>query len=57
MPVITVFLPGGDWRTASIPIGAQAIKYGDFIGVLINFLVIALIVFLLAKQLSKTKLK
>ena len=57
MPVITVFLPGGDWRTASIPIGTQAIKYGDFIGVLINFLVIALIVFLLAKQLSKTKLK
>ncbi len=57
MPVITVFLPGGDWRTASIPIGTQAIKYGDFIGVLINFLVIALIVFLLARQLSKTKLK
>lgn len=57
MPVITLFLPGGDWRSASIPIGTQAIKYGDFIGVLINFIIIALIVFLLARQLAKTKLK
>jgi len=57
MPVITLFLPGGDWRNAAIPIGSQFIKYGDFIGVLINFIIIALIVFILAKQLSKTKLK
>jgi len=57
MPVITFFIPGGDWRTASYPIGSQVIKYGDFIGVLINFVIIALVVFLLSKQLSKTKLK
>ncbi len=57
MPVITLFLPGGDWRLASIPIGNQFIKYGDFFGVLINFVIIALIVFLLARQLAKTKLK
>ena len=57
MPVITLFLPGGDWKTAYIPIGTQQIKYGDFFGVLINFIIIALIVFLLSKQLSKTKLK
>ena len=35
----------------------QQIKYGDFFGVLINFVIIALIVFLLARQLAKTKLK
>lgn len=57
MPVITLFLPGGDWKTAYIPIGTQQIKYGDFFGVLINFIIIAFIVFLLARQLSKTKLK
>ena len=57
MPIITFFLPGGDWKTASIAIGTQAIKYGDFIGVLINFIIIALIVFLLIKPLSKTGLK
>ncbi len=57
MPIITFFLPGGDWKTASIAIGSQAIKYGDFIGVLINFLIIALIVFVMSKQLSKTGLK
>ncbi len=57
MPLIMFFLPSGDWKTASIPIGTQAIKYGDFIGVLINFIIIALIVFLLMKPLSKTGLK
>ncbi len=57
MPIITLFLPGGDWRQASIAIGTQAIKYGDFFGVLINFIIIALVVFILARQLSKTKLK
>jgi large conductance mechanosensitive channel len=57
MPIITLFLPGGDWRTAFIPIGTQQIKYGDFFGVLINFIIIALIVFLLARMLTKTKLK
>jgi len=57
MPVITLFLPGGDWKTAYIPIGTQQIKYGDFFGVLINFIIIALIVFIIARQLSKTKLK
>jgi hypothetical protein len=46
MPVITLFLPSGDWRNASIPIGSQAIKYGDFIGVFINFIIIALIGYL-----------
>ncbi len=57
MPIITFFLPGGDWKTASIAIGTQAIKYGDFIGVLINFIIIALIVFMLSKQISKTGFK
>ena len=57
MPVITLFLPGGDWKTAYVPIGTQQIKYGDFFGVLINFIIIALIVFILARQLSKTRLK
>jgi len=57
MPIITFFLPGGDWKTAFIAIGTQQIKYGDFIGVLINFIIIALIVFLLVKPLSKTGLK
>jgi len=57
MPVITFFLPGAGWQDAKIAIGSQAILYGHFVSVLINFLIIALIVYLLMKPLSKTGLK
>lgn len=51
MPVITLFLPGREWKTVYIPIGTQRIKYGDFFGFLINFIIIALLVFILARQI------
>jgi large conductance mechanosensitive channel len=57
MPVITFFIPGGEWEKATLAVGPIVFAIGDFVGVLIDFLVIALIVFILMKQLSKTKLK
>ena len=57
MPIIGVIIPGGEWRTTIFYVGPIKFLLGDFAGVLINFIIIALIVFLLAKQLSKTKLK
>ncbi len=52
MPIINPILAatGSDWRTASLDIGSQiSIKYGSFLGQLINFLIIAFVVFLIAK--------
>jgi len=50
MPVIGLVLPGGEWRSAQITLSGQnAIKYGDLVGRVIDFFVIALVVFLLAK--------
>jgi len=57
MPIITFFVPGGDWRKAVLAIGPIQLAVGDFVGVLIDFIVIALVVFLLMKQLAKTGLK
>src|SRR5207302_114286 len=54
MPIVGVVLPGGEWRNAQLQLsGANAIKYGDLIGRLIDFLFIALVVFVLVKTLLR----
>ena len=57
MPVIAVLIPGGEWRTTTFMVGPVKFLLGDFAGALIDFIIIALVVFLLSKQLAKTKLK
>jgi len=57
MPVIAVLIPGGEWRTTTFMVGPIKFLLGDFAGALIDFIIIALVVFLLSKQLAKTKLK
>jgi large conductance mechanosensitive channel len=63
MPVISLFLPGGDWRQAKYVIHSttdaagktteNAILYGHFLGTLIDFIVISFVVFLIVKVLVK----
>jgi large conductance mechanosensitive channel len=55
MPIISPMLPSGEWRTAQIVIGKAAIKWGSFLGNVIDFLIIAFIVYLLTKALLKEK--
>lgn len=57
MPIVGVFIPGGEWRTAVTEILGIRFLLGDFLGALVDFIIIALIVFLLMRQLSKTGLK
>ena len=57
MPIITFFIPGGEWKTARLILGPFVFGVGDFASALIDFIVIALIVFVLMKQLAKTGLK
>ncbi len=60
MPIPGAFIPGGDWRKAviSIPVG-QGMNFavGDFVGVVVDFLIVAGVVFLIAKYGRKTGLK
>lgn len=63
MPVIGLALPGGEWRTAKIVLGTttgadgkvteNAILYGQFLGTIIDFVVISFVVFLIVRALIK----
>lgn len=57
MPIIAVVIPNGDWRTAVTLVGPVKFLFGDFLGTLVDFVVIALVVFLVMKQISKSSLK
>jgi large conductance mechanosensitive channel len=63
MPVISPLLSGGDWRTARLvltrSVGADgkevvnAINFGNFLGNVVDFVVIALVIYLITKALIK----
>jgi len=53
MPLIGPLIPGGDWKTAVFSIGPFKIGWGAFLGEVINFVIIALVVFMIAKKLFK----
>lgn len=53
MPLVTPFVPSGAWRTATISIGPIVIKWGAFVAEIINFSLIALIVFIIAKNVIR----
>ncbi len=55
MPIITPFIPGGAWKDATVTAGLIVMKVGSFFGAIINFIIIALVVFLIAKWFFKEK--
>ena len=54
MPIVNPIIPGGDWRTIAIGPG---IKIGSFLGTLLDFLIVAIAIFLLVKAINKFKKK
>jgi large conductance mechanosensitive channel len=60
MPIPGALIPGGDWRKAviSVPVGnGMNFAIGDFVGVVIDFLIVAGAVFLIARYAQKIGLK
>jgi large conductance mechanosensitive channel len=53
MPIIAVLTPSGNWREAVLPVGPVQFGIGHFIGALIDFTIIALLVFVFAKKILK----
>jgi large conductance mechanosensitive channel len=60
MPVIGLVIPGGEWRTLKIVLSTKldgtpgnAITYGAFLGALVDFVIIAMCVFLITKSMLK----
>src|SRR6478609_5019072 len=54
MPIINPLIPGGDWKTIEIGPG---IKLGSFLGTVVDFLIIAFVIFLLIKGINAAKKK
>jgi large conductance mechanosensitive channel len=60
MPIPGAFIPGGDWRKAvfSIPVGhGLNFGIGDFVGVIIDFLIVAGVVFMMSRYGRRIGLK
>ena len=57
MPIILFFVPGGTWREAALTIGPVVLGLGHFAGALLDYLIIAMIVFFLMRQIKRTNLK
>jgi len=53
MPIIAVLIPQGDWRTAVFQVGPAKFLLGDLVGAIIDFVIIALVVFLAVKYVMK----
>lgn len=53
MPIIGAIIPGGDWRAATLQIGPMKFLVGDYVGAIIDFVIIALVIFLLVKYIMK----
>jgi len=63
MPVVGLILPGGNWRDAKLVLSEgvdaagkateNAILYGHFLGTLIDFVIVAVVVFFITKALLK----
>ncbi len=61
MPIISLFLPAGDWREKELVLKSSvdaagkatvtSIKYGDLAGTILDFLIISTVVFFLTKAL------
>ena len=60
MPIPGALIPGGDWRKAvfTLPIG-QGMNFaiGDFVGVIVDFLIVASVIFVIVKYTAKMGLK
>lgn len=69
MPIVSLVIPGGTWRDASIPLSKMvdpkdptktienAILFGQFFGTIVDFVFIALAIFILVRAVEASKRK
>lgn len=53
MPVIAAGTPSGDWQKATLDVGTVKFGVGNFGSVLLNFLIVAFVVWRIAKLFEK----
>lgn len=53
MPIVAVLTPGGNWREAVFQVGPIKFLAGDFVGAIIDFVIVAVVIFLTVKYVMK----
>jgi large conductance mechanosensitive channel len=60
MPIVALVLPSGDWRKSGLVLKHAAVEkdnvllnYGDFIGSVLDFFVVALVLYLIVSRIIK----
>ena len=57
MPIIGVLMGGVDFTTLSVTVGNAVIAYGNFIQAIINFLIVAFVIFMIVRSINKAQAK
>ncbi len=55
MPIIGIFAGADSFSSLSVNIGDAVVTYGNFISAIINFLIMAFVMFLIVKSMNKMK--
>jgi large conductance mechanosensitive channel len=53
MPIVTFFIPGGAWRTATLNMGPIHLLLGPVLGAAVDFLIVAWLVFWFSKKVLR----
>jgi large conductance mechanosensitive channel len=53
MPIVSVVTPAGDWRSYTLNVGPVSFLVGDFVGALIDFIIVAFVVWRISKALIR----
>jgi large conductance mechanosensitive channel len=53
MPIVTFFIPGGDWRKATLDLGPFHLLPGPILAAGLDFLIVAWLVFIFAKKVLR----
>ena len=55
MPIIGIFVGADTFTSLSLNVGGAVITYGNFISAVVNFLILAFVMFIIVKALNKMK--
>lgn len=55
MPLVEPVMPGGQWSETALKLGPFTLKWGAFLAEILHFILIAIVVFLIAKKILKEK--
>lgn len=60
MPLVALVMPAGDWRANGVVLRQAAdpkdnviLKYGDFLGAVVDFLIVAIVLFIIVSKVIK----